>query len=71
MLGSESAIEGASAEARGGRMPLVERDGSKVEAIVWARVGYDRKSVGFVFTRDAMERRSLKWGCSMLMLRLK
>ena len=29
MLGSESAIEGASAEERGGRIALVERDGSK------------------------------------------
>jgi hypothetical protein len=33
MLGSESAIDGASAEASGGRMPLVESDGSK-EAIL-------------------------------------
>jgi RNA polymerase I-specific transcription initiation factor RRN6 len=28
MLGSESAIDGASAEASGGRMPLVESEGS-------------------------------------------
>lgn len=28
-LGSESAIEGASADANGGRMALVDRDGSK------------------------------------------
>lgn len=34
ILGSESAIEGASAVVRGGRMPLVERDGSKDEDIV-------------------------------------
>lgn len=34
MLGSESAIEGASAEARGGRMPLVESEGSNEEAIL-------------------------------------
>jgi hypothetical protein len=34
MLGRESAIEGASAEARGGRMPLVESEGSKVEEAI-------------------------------------
>lgn len=34
ILGSESAIEGASAVVRGGRMPLVERDGSNDEDIV-------------------------------------
>lgn len=34
MLGNESAIDGASAEASGGRIPLVERDGSNEEAIV-------------------------------------
>lgn len=28
ILGSESAIEGAYADVNGGRMPLVERDGS-------------------------------------------
>lgn len=33
MLGNESAIDGASAEARGGRMPLVESDGSNEEVI--------------------------------------
>jgi hypothetical protein len=30
MLGRESAIEGASADASGGRMPLVDMDGSNV-----------------------------------------
>jgi len=30
MLGRESAIEGASADERGGRMALVESEGSKV-----------------------------------------
>lgn len=34
MLGNESAIDGASAEASGGRMPLVESDGSNEEVIV-------------------------------------
>ena len=31
ILGSESAIDGASAVVRGGRIPLVERDGSNDE----------------------------------------
>lgn len=38
MLGSESAIDGASAEASGGRMPLVESDGSKeaiLQTVIW------------------------------------
>jgi hypothetical protein len=34
MLGSESAIEGALAEWRGGRIVLVEREGSNKVAIV-------------------------------------
>lgn len=34
MFGSESAIEGASADERGGRIALVEREGSKMVAIV-------------------------------------
>jgi hypothetical protein len=34
MLGNESAIDGASAEARGGRMPLVESDGSNEEVTI-------------------------------------
>lgn len=33
MLGSESAMEGAFAEARGGRMPLVESEGSNEAAM--------------------------------------
>ena len=35
MLGSESTIEGAEAEARGGRIALVEREGSKRAAILY------------------------------------
>jgi RNA polymerase I-specific transcription initiation factor RRN6 len=38
MLGSESAIEGAAAEARGGRMPLVESEGSNEEDMLQFRV---------------------------------
>lgn len=34
MLGSESAMEGASADASGGRMPLVESEGSNDEDMV-------------------------------------
>ena len=34
MFGSESAIEGASADERGARIALVEREGSKTVAIV-------------------------------------
>lgn len=34
MLGSESAMDGASADVRGGRMPLVDSDGSKDEDMV-------------------------------------
>jgi hypothetical protein len=34
MLGRESAMDGASAEARGGRMPLVDSDGSNDEAMI-------------------------------------
>lgn len=34
MLGRESAIEGASADESGGRIPLVESDGSKVAIVV-------------------------------------
>lgn len=34
MLGKESAIDGASADARGGRMPLVESEGSNALFIV-------------------------------------
>lgn len=40
MLGRESAMEGAVAEERGGRMALVEREGSKVVAIVCGDVGF-------------------------------
>jgi hypothetical protein len=36
MLGSESAIEGASADESGGRMALVESEGSKaVDIVTW------------------------------------
>ena len=34
ILGNESAIEGASADVRGGRMPLVDNEGSKEEAMM-------------------------------------
>lgn len=33
MLGSESAIEGASADASGGRVPLVDSDGSNEDIL--------------------------------------
>lgn len=38
MLGRESAIEGASAERRGGRIVLVDREGSNKVAIVESKI---------------------------------
>lgn len=48
MLGSESAIEGASAEESGGRIALVDSEGSNMVAIVALRQLYTAAIETFV-----------------------
>ena len=55
MLGRESAIEGASAEARGGRIALVERDGSNVVDMIANFQGFQ---MSFERSRNILRLRS-------------
>jgi hypothetical protein len=50
-------MDGASAEASGGRMPLVESDGSNEDVMIW--VGFDAK-ISFKVKR--VERESVMFG---------